>query len=69
MTTLTFDLARERGVIGKVGQLKYAIVFCFVSHLRQLNHCSSPLGRFGIAEEIANVALFLASGISHDNFP
>ncbi|KAH8828158.1 NAD(P)-binding protein [Flagelloscypha sp. PMI_526] len=42
MTTLTFDLARERGVIGKVGQL-------------------NPLGRFGIAEEIANVALFLAS--------
>ncbi|GJN92690.1 hypothetical protein Rhopal_005725-T1 [Rhodotorula paludigena] len=42
MTTYTFDRARERGTLGKVGQL-------------------NPLRRFGIAEEIAQAALFLAS--------
>ncbi|CEQ40206.1 SPOSA6832_01794, partial [Sporobolomyces salmonicolor] len=42
MTTYTFDRARERGTLGKVGQL-------------------NPLRRFGIAEEIAQAALWLAS--------
>ncbi|GAA5889455.1 hypothetical protein JCM8208_007881 [Rhodotorula glutinis] len=42
MTTFTFDRARERGTLGKVGQL-------------------NPLRRFGIAEEIAQAALWLAS--------
>ncbi|POY76542.1 hypothetical protein BMF94_0383 [Rhodotorula taiwanensis] len=42
MTTFTFDRARERGTLGKVGQL-------------------NPLRRFGIPEEIAQAALFLAS--------
>ncbi|GAA5853801.1 hypothetical protein JCM3766R1_002119 [Sporobolomyces carnicolor] len=42
MTTFTFEAARQRGTLGKVGQL-------------------NPLRRFGIAEEIAQAALFLAS--------
>ncbi|ORY83522.1 hypothetical protein BCR35DRAFT_290529 [Leucosporidium creatinivorum] len=42
MTTYTFERARERGSLGKVGQL-------------------NPLKRFGIAEEIAQAVLFLAS--------
>ncbi|GAA5918955.1 hypothetical protein JCM6882_008647 [Rhodosporidiobolus microsporus] len=42
MTAFTFDRARERGTLGKVGQL-------------------NPLRRFGIAEEIAQAALWLAS--------
>ncbi|BGP26042.1 hypothetical protein JCM10295v2_004985 [Rhodotorula toruloides] len=42
MTTWTFDRARERGTLGKVGQL-------------------NPLRRFGIPEEIAQAALWLAS--------
>ncbi|KAM0751016.1 NAD-binding protein [Meredithblackwellia eburnea MCA 4105] len=42
MTTYTFDRARERGTIGKVGQL-------------------NPLRRFGVAEEIAQAALWLGS--------
>jgi len=42
MTGMTFDHARQRGTIGKVGQL-------------------NPMGRYGVAEEIAQAALFLAS--------
>ncbi|GAA6016349.1 hypothetical protein JCM10207_003833 [Rhodosporidiobolus poonsookiae] len=42
MTAFTFDRARERGTLGKVGQL-------------------NPLRRFGIAEEVAQAALWLAS--------
>ncbi|GAA6038097.1 hypothetical protein JCM8097_007544 [Rhodosporidiobolus ruineniae] len=42
MTSYTFDRARERGTLGKVGQL-------------------NPLRRFGIAEEVAQAALWLAS--------
>ncbi|KAJ7352297.1 NAD(P)-binding protein [Mycena albidolilacea] len=42
MTESAFEYARNRGTIGKVGQL-------------------NPLGRFAIAEEIAQVALFFAS--------
>ncbi|BGP49830.1 hypothetical protein JCM10450v2_005735 [Rhodotorula kratochvilovae] len=42
MTTFTFDRARERGTLGKVGQL-------------------NAMRRFGIAEEIAQAALWLAS--------
>ncbi|GAA5955923.1 hypothetical protein JCM3765_000041 [Sporobolomyces pararoseus] len=42
MTTFTFEAAKARGTLGKVGQL-------------------NPLRRFGIAEEIAQAALFLAS--------
>jgi len=45
MTDLTFEYARQRGTIGKIGQL-------------------NPLGRFGVADEIANAALFLASASS-----
>ncbi|KAL0956478.1 hypothetical protein HGRIS_002624 [Hohenbuehelia grisea] len=42
MTESTFDYAKTRGTIGKVGQL-------------------NPLGRYGLADEIAKAALFLAS--------
>ncbi|BGP17923.1 hypothetical protein JCM10213_003931 [Rhodosporidiobolus nylandii] len=42
MTAVTFDRARQRGTVGKVGQL-------------------NPLKRFGVAEEIAQAALWLAS--------
>jgi NAD(P)-dependent dehydrogenase (short-subunit alcohol dehydrogenase family) len=42
MTGPTFEYARQRGSVGKIGQL-------------------NPMGRFAIAEEIATVALFLAS--------
>ena len=42
MTQPLFDLARERGVAGKIGQL-------------------NPLGRAAVADEVARVALFLAS--------
>jgi len=42
MTGLTFDYARERGTVGRLGQL-------------------NPLGRYGVAEEVAQMALFLAS--------
>ncbi|GAA6063419.1 hypothetical protein JCM10212_002088 [Sporobolomyces blumeae] len=42
MTTYTFEAAKARGTLGKVGQL-------------------NPLRRFGIAEEIAQAALWLAS--------
>ncbi|KDQ57763.1 hypothetical protein JAAARDRAFT_194042 [Jaapia argillacea MUCL 33604] len=42
MPAATFEYARQRGTISKVGQL-------------------NPLGRYGVAEEIAQAALFLAS--------
>ncbi|GAA5856108.1 hypothetical protein JCM8547_002983 [Rhodosporidiobolus lusitaniae] len=42
MTAPTFDRARDRGTLGKVGQL-------------------NPLRRYGIAEEVAHAALWLAS--------
>jgi len=42
MTVFQFEPARERGTIGKVGQL-------------------NPLQRYGVPEEIAYMALFLAS--------
>ena len=42
MTKPIFDMARERGTAGKIGQL-------------------NPLRRSGIPEEIAAMALFLAS--------
>jgi NAD(P)-dependent dehydrogenase (short-subunit alcohol dehydrogenase family) len=43
MTTDTFEYAKVRGNLGKVGQL-------------------NPLGRWAVAEEIGQMALFLASG-------
>ncbi|KZT19059.1 NAD(P)-binding protein [Neolentinus lepideus HHB14362 ss-1] len=42
MSAATFEYARQRGTITKVGQL-------------------NPTGRYGVAEEIAQTALFLAS--------
>lgn len=42
MTEVTFDMARERGTINKVGQL-------------------NPMLRYGVASEIAQTALFLAT--------
>ncbi|EPQ57345.1 NAD P-binding protein [Gloeophyllum trabeum ATCC 11539] len=42
MSAATFEYARQRGTITKVGQL-------------------NPTGRYGVAEEIAQAALFLAS--------
>lgn len=42
MTEKMFNMVRNRGTVGKVGQL-------------------APMGRFGIPEEIANAAVFLAS--------
>jgi len=42
MTEMTFNHAKMRGTLGKVGQL-------------------NPLGRYGLADEIATVAAFLAS--------
>lgn len=42
MTQPVFDMARERGSAGKIGQL-------------------NPLGRAAVADEVARVALFLAS--------
>lgn len=47
MTTYTFEMARARGTLGKVGQL-------------------NPTRRFGIAEEVAPVVGFLASGASDE---
>jgi NAD(P)-dependent dehydrogenase (short-subunit alcohol dehydrogenase family) len=42
MTSPTFDHARQRGTVGRMGQL-------------------NPLGRYGVPEEVAQVALWLAS--------
>lgn len=67
MTTFTFDRARERGTLGKVGQLN-PLRRCVVpsSSHKPGRELMGEVGtcRFGIPEEIAQAALWLASGAS-----
>ena len=62
MTTYTFERAKERGTLGKVGQLNPMRRCAFHLQLRLSSSLNCVWCRFGIAEEIAPAVLFLASG-------